>query len=341
MDVAGPSLMPPKVKKSNWSEDDKFQLVYEIEKRKRVIKNKFNNSITNLLIKKAWQEIASVMNSRHPSTLRTVPQLKKQWQNLKCRSRAELALSKRAHSTTGAGRNDHTLTQLAEAVLAVIGSTSPNLLGIEGGIDTDEASTASVSVQQTTNEVVGEDRVLSYEVQVDPGVAFLEVPESEETLDYEPPDWPLDEDEAPVETGAAAALLRREGPPPAAGGPPEAAAAAEGRPAPLGLWGPPRSRLVWRPSAPPAGSAASTWAADKQFYRDILEQQHENIKLERQCLLAKLKATEEQARASEGQARAVRAACEAAELMKKAANFYIEQGEKMFNLLEKALQQVP
>lgn len=166
------------------------------------------------------------------------------------------------------------------------------------------ASTAPVSVQPTTNEVVGEDRVLSYEVEVDPGVAFLEVPESEETLDYEPPDWPLDEDEAPVEPGAAAALLRREGPPPVAGGPPEAAAAAEGQPAPLGRRGPPRPRPVWRPSAPPAGSAASTRAADKQFYRDILEQQHENVKLERQCLLAKLKATEEQARASEEQARA-------------------------------------
>lgn len=44
----------------------------------------------------------------------------------------------RTLSSTGAGRNDHTLTPLAEAVLAVIGSTSPNLLGIEGGVDTDE-----------------------------------------------------------------------------------------------------------------------------------------------------------------------------------------------------------
>ncbi|XP_042144231.1 zinc finger protein 782-like [Ixodes scapularis] len=118
--------------------DDNFQLVYEIEKRKRIIKNKINNNITKAAKRKAWQEIASVANSRHPSTLRTVPQLKKQWQNLKSRSRAELTLSKRADSTTGAGRNDHTLTPLAEAVLAVIGSTSPNLLGIEGGIDTDE-----------------------------------------------------------------------------------------------------------------------------------------------------------------------------------------------------------
>ncbi|KAM7297533.1 uncharacterized protein ISCGN_022684 [Ixodes scapularis] len=46
---------------------------------------------------------------------------------------------KRTLSSRGAGRNDHTLTPLAEAVLAVIGSSSPNLLGIEGGIDTDES----------------------------------------------------------------------------------------------------------------------------------------------------------------------------------------------------------
>ncbi|CAN7980659.1 unnamed protein product, partial [Ixodes pacificus] len=171
------------------------------------------------------------------------------------------------------------------------------------------ASIAPVSLQPTTDEVVGEDRVLSYEVDVDPGVAFLEVPESDNTQDYEPPDWPLDEDEdeAPVEPCAAAALLRREGPPPVAGGPPEVAAAAEGRPAPLGRgwWEPPRPRPVWRPSTPPAGSAAGTRAADKQFYKDILEQQQENVKLERQCLLAKLKASEEEVRAA-------RAACEAA-----------------------------
>ncbi|KAG0440726.1 hypothetical protein HPB47_016201, partial [Ixodes persulcatus] len=63
-------------------------------------------------------------------------EIKKQWQNLKSRSRAELTLSKKADSTTG--RNDYRLTPLAEAVLAVVGTTSPNLLGIEGGIDTDQ-----------------------------------------------------------------------------------------------------------------------------------------------------------------------------------------------------------
>ncbi|KAG0422699.1 hypothetical protein HPB47_001498 [Ixodes persulcatus] len=198
------------------------------------------------------------------------------------------------------------------------------------------ASTAPVSLQPTTNEVVGEDRVLSYEVDVDPGVAFLEVPEFYETQDYDPPDWPLDEDEAPVEPGAPAALLRREGPPPVAGGLPEAAASAEGRPAPLGRGrrGLPRPRQVWRPSTPAAGSAAGTRAADKQFNKDILAQQQDNVKLERQCLLAKLKASEEEARAA-------RAASEAAEEVKKAAIFYLQQGEKMFALLGQALQQAP
>ncbi|KAG0412886.1 hypothetical protein HPB47_009981, partial [Ixodes persulcatus] len=246
------------------------------------------------------------MDAAGPS--RMPPKIKKQWQNLKSRSRAELTLSKKADSTTGTGRNDYRLTPLAEAVLAVVGTTSPNLLGIEGGIDTDQASTAPVSLQPATNKVVGEDCDLSYEVDMDPGVAFLEVPESDETQDYEPPDWRLDEDEAPVEPSAAAALLRREGPPPVAGGPPEAAAAVEGRPAPLGQGrqGPPRPRPVWRPSTPPEGSAAGTRAADKQFYKEILAQQQENVKLERQCLLAKLKASEEEARAA-------RASCEAAE----------------------------
>lgn len=200
------------------------------------------------------------------------------------------------------------------------------------------ASTASVSLQPTTNEVVPEGRLLSYEVGVAPGVAFLEVPEPDEdqTEDYEPPDWLLDEDEVPLEPGAAAALLRREGSSPMAEGPPEAAAAAEGRPAPMDRRrrGPPRPRPVWRPSTPPAGSAAGTRAADKQFYRDILAQQQENIKLERQCLLAKLKASEEEARAA-------RATCEAAEQVDRAATYFIARCDQMFALLGQAPQQAP
>ncbi|KAG0423235.1 hypothetical protein HPB47_000970 [Ixodes persulcatus] len=84
--------------------------------------------------------------------------------------------------------------------------------------------------------------------------------------------------------------------------------AVEGRPAPLDRrrHRPPRLRPVWRPSTTPTGSTAGTRAVDKQFYKDILAQQQENVKLERQCLLAKLKTSEEEARAA-------RAACEAAE----------------------------
>ncbi|KAG0413298.1 hypothetical protein HPB47_009559 [Ixodes persulcatus] len=51
------------------------------------------------------------------------------------------------------------------------------------------ASTAPVSLQLTTNEVVGEGQVLSYEVGVDPGVAFLEVPESDETTSFRNGRW--------------------------------------------------------------------------------------------------------------------------------------------------------
>ncbi|KAG0425762.1 hypothetical protein HPB47_027097 [Ixodes persulcatus] len=64
-------------------------------------------------------------------------------------SRAELTLSKKADSTTGAGRNKYRLTPLAEAVLAVIGTTSPNLLGIEGVIDTDQVEESTTSMVDT------------------------------------------------------------------------------------------------------------------------------------------------------------------------------------------------
>ncbi|KAG0428510.1 hypothetical protein HPB47_024513 [Ixodes persulcatus] len=75
--------------------------------------------------------------------------IEKQWQNLKSRSRAELTLCQKADSTTGEGRNNYRLTPLAEAVLAVVGTTSPNLLGIEGGIDTDQCR--SLTKPKTTS----------------------------------------------------------------------------------------------------------------------------------------------------------------------------------------------
>ncbi|KAG0410793.1 hypothetical protein HPB47_012091 [Ixodes persulcatus] len=60
---------------------------------------------------------------------------------------------------------------------------------------------APVNVQPTTDEVTREGRALNYEVEVAPGVTFLEVPESDETQDYKPPNWLLDEDEAPLKPG--------------------------------------------------------------------------------------------------------------------------------------------
>lgn len=138
-------------------------------------------------------------------------------------------------------------------------------------------STAPVNVQPTTDKVVPEGRGHIYEVEVAPGVSFLQVPGSEEAENYQPPDWLLDKDEAPLEPGVAAALPHREGPLPIAEGLPETAAADEER---LALPGrrrqkPPRSRPAWRPSTLPKGSTAGTRAADKQYYQDVLAQQEE------------------------------------------------------------------
>lgn len=173
-------------------------------------------------------------------------------------------------------------------------------------------STSPVNVLPTTDGVVPEGQGLIHEVEVAPRIFFLQVPEFEETENNEPPDWLLDKDEAPLEPGVAAALPRRVGPPPPmAEGPPETAAAAEGRLAPpeRRRQKPPSSRPVWRPSTLPKGSAAGTRAADKQYYQNMLAQHEESVKLERRCLLAKLKALEEEVRVAT-------AACKATELLK-------------------------
>lgn len=105
MDAAGPSRNAPAVKTrakgTNWTEDERIELVHEIDKRQSIIRKKFNNIVTKAAKKKAWAEIASVMNSRHPATMRTVDKLKKQWQNLKQRSRDEYKLSVEANTKTG------------------------------------------------------------------------------------------------------------------------------------------------------------------------------------------------------------------------------------------------
>lgn len=84
-------------------------------------------------------------------------------------------------------------------------------------------------------------------------------------------------------------------------------------------------------------SGTQLWGCGLQtkLYRDILAQLEESVNLERQCLLAKVKASEEEASAAG-------AACEAAEEIKKTAIYFREQGKKMFTLLGQAdPQQAP
>ncbi|KAM7294226.1 hypothetical protein ISCGN_023743 [Ixodes scapularis] len=194
------------------------------------------------------------------------------------------------------------------------------------------ASTAPV--HPATNKVGPEGRAFSHEVEVAAGVSFLEGLKFEGTEDCKPPDLLLAEDEVPLVHGAAAALPRREGPPPMSEGQSEETAAAKGRLAPPGRrrQGPPRPQPAWRTSTLPAGSAARKRTVDKLTYRDLLARKEENVKLERQCLLAQQKASEEQLRAA-------KATREAAEEVRKTAIFFTEQGKRLFALLGQAAPQ--
>lgn len=161
---------------------------------------------------------------------------------------------------------------------------------------------------------------------------LLEVPEE----DYEAPDWLpglVDELMEPEhEPEAAAALPRRNAPRPIPEGrseDDEAAAADERPPARDSCREEPRPRLrpVWRPTSPPGGLAGGTRAADKQFYKNLLSQQEENIALERECLTVKLEVAEEEQ--------------EAARKVSDAADTIKEHCAALFNRMGQVLRRSP
>lgn len=160
-----------------------------------------------------------------------------------------------------------------------------------------------------TDEVVPEGRVLTYDVDMALGDSFLAIPEALEEGDYEPPDWfpsgDEEEDEAPPAEREAEAAMQ----------------------SPRPVMSP---RGAWRPASPPARSAATTRAADKQYYKDLLAEQHENIKLEKQCLLAKLEAAKQEVTAQ-------KMVQEAAQETLRAAQYFRQQCEILFDALGQAM----
>lgn len=54
-----------KARKPNWSEEGKVVLLEEFNKRKNIIKSKFNPHITAAKKQQQWEEITATINSRN------------------------------------------------------------------------------------------------------------------------------------------------------------------------------------------------------------------------------------------------------------------------------------
>ncbi|XP_064459441.1 uncharacterized protein LOC135369824 isoform X2 [Ornithodoros turicata] len=132
---------PPKRRRASaWSDEERLEFLQEVMQRRNIIRGRFSPLLTKQDKKAAWEEIAAVLSARHPSALRTVPELKKQWDNLCSRHRAIFAEFKRQSTQTGAGVNVSQLSAVTQAVIDIISDDPPLISGVEGGIDVRSAA---------------------------------------------------------------------------------------------------------------------------------------------------------------------------------------------------------
>ncbi|KAK9499211.1 hypothetical protein O3M35_002290 [Rhynocoris fuscipes] len=102
------SLLMEVVKKEktchkHFTEEEKSSLLEIINKKKNIIELKKTDVISQAQKKVAWEEVAVEFNSFPNHRMRTVSQLKKLWENLKFRKKAELSAEKRDRMWSGGG----------------------------------------------------------------------------------------------------------------------------------------------------------------------------------------------------------------------------------------------
>ncbi|XP_063054047.1 uncharacterized protein LOC134448290 isoform X1 [Engraulis encrasicolus] len=122
-----------KVRKPNWSEDEKVILLEEYNKRKHVIKSRFNPQITATKKLQNWEEITALINSRS-MVKRTVGEVQKKYENLAVQARKEMSAHRKETMKTGGGGPAKPLSDEAEMVREIMGRESPSVKGgITGG----------------------------------------------------------------------------------------------------------------------------------------------------------------------------------------------------------------
>lgn len=89
-----------KTRKPNWSEEEKIILLEEYNKRKQILKSKFDPQITAHKKQRMWEEIAAKINSRS-MIKRSIQEVQKKYDNLSVMAKKEITIHRRESNKTG------------------------------------------------------------------------------------------------------------------------------------------------------------------------------------------------------------------------------------------------
>ena len=123
-------------RKANFTTEELEILVDEVSKRKRILFDKFNDSLSIKTKVDTWKDIASKVNAVS-SAVRTHDDIRKKWSDFASASKGKGSQRAKSMRKTGGGKDESpALTTLEEKALSVLGPTAVD--GIGGAVDTAE-----------------------------------------------------------------------------------------------------------------------------------------------------------------------------------------------------------
>ncbi|XP_029921699.1 myb-related transcription factor, partner of profilin-like [Myripristis murdjan] len=134
----------------NFSQEETDVLVREVQARSTRIYGTASRAPRADDAKAAWEEVASLVNSCCPDTLRTVAQCKKRFNDVRRRAKHKLSEHRRQAGATGGGPSTSVPLTLAEDIASSMLS-SVSIVGF-GGIEVGTAPRATQQQQQEEEE---------------------------------------------------------------------------------------------------------------------------------------------------------------------------------------------
>ncbi|XP_034320423.1 nuclear apoptosis-inducing factor 1 [Magallana gigas] len=121
-------------RKMNWDPKEEVVLVEEVSKREQLLFGKLDGPGRTTVDKgNAWKEVMDLLNAGNVNSQRTVPEIKKKYQNIK--QKAKEKRSAILHPRTGGGKKPSSPNQSEQLLLDNL-EGRPSLCGLPCGIDT-------------------------------------------------------------------------------------------------------------------------------------------------------------------------------------------------------------